>query len=89
MSRQKTTDQVAIRHWVEQRRGVPAAMRRADGQGTSLRIVLPDDEEPASVRPIPWQHFFETFEREQLAFVFDEEDNASGHPFHQLVRRDS
>lgn len=86
--RVETTDHVTIRQWVEQRKGTPAVLQRADGYGSSLRIILPNHKEPPSVRPIDWQQFFEEFEREQLVFVHEPDNGRSG-PKHapKLVKR--
>lgn len=86
--RVETTDHVTIRQWVEQRRGTPAVLQRADGHGSSLRIIFPNHQEPPSVRPIDWQQFFEEFEREELVFVHELDNGRAGPRYSpRLVKR--
>jgi hypothetical protein len=92
---QKTVDHTAIRKWVEDRGGRPArvaesAPGKSEGQPGSAGILRIDFGEPdASLEEIPWDEFFDTFEKHRLAFLY--EDDAPGREksrFSKLVRRD-
>jgi hypothetical protein len=88
----KTTDHKTIRKWVEERGGRPARVadtgeQRGEGSGGILRI---DFREPdASLEQISWGEFFQTFDRNELAFLYQEE-TAGGDKsrFFKFVRRD-
>ncbi len=70
-----TTDHEKIRSWVEERGGKPAAVK-GTGSGDDpgiLRIDFPGYTGEESLREISWEQFFEKFEKEQLAFLFQEE----------------
>jgi hypothetical protein len=84
----KTTDHVAIRQWVERRRGYPVRRQRADGYGASLLIVFPGRNEPESVRPVDWKTFFDEFERHGLAFCHEEDGEGQTSYYNELVARD-
>lgn len=67
-----TTDHEYIRRWTEERGGHPAAVKRTqNGGSTIIRIAFPDS--PESLEPIEWQDFFDIFEKEGLAFLYQEE----------------
>ncbi|MEA1932555.1 MAG: hypothetical protein U9O06_13555 [Euryarchaeota archaeon] len=68
-----TTDHETIREWVEQRDGTPA---QETGQGDDARslYVVQEDETMEGLEPISWEAFFETFEAEELAFVYQDRD---------------
>ncbi|MEG3191398.1 MULTISPECIES: hypothetical protein [Novilysobacter] len=70
---QQTTDHKEIRRWVEAREGRPATVKGTededDGAGL-LRIAFRDD---VSLQAIGWDEFFEKFEDEDLAFLYQEE----------------
>lgn len=87
----KTTDHDEIRHWVEERRGKPARVRGTGGVDDPglLRIDMPDAEPDEELEPITWDTFFEKFEREHLAFVYQDKTK-EGQPsrFSKLVQRD-
>ena len=70
-----TTDHEKIRSWVEERGGKPAAVK-GTGSGDDpgiLRIDFPGYTGDESLRQISWEQFFEKFEKERLAFLFQEE----------------
>ncbi len=87
-----TTDHAKIRKWVEARHGVPV---RVQSTGTSddvgsLRIDFPerDDVEDDDPAEIGWDEFFEKFDEERLAFVYQDK-TAAGLPsrFNKFVDR--
>jgi hypothetical protein len=73
-----TTDHLKIRQWVEERGGRPAAVKgtgKGDDPGV-LRIDFPGYSGEESLVEISWEQFFEKFERERLAFLYEEETKA-------------
>ena len=71
-----TTDHDEIRSWVEERGGFPATVKRTVGKGHEpgiLRIDFPDYSGAESLERIDWDDFFEKFEKEKLAFLYQDE----------------
>ncbi len=89
MHTQMTTDHVAIRRWVEARRGVPAQRRAARDYGAALQIIFPEREAPSSVMPMDWKRFFEEFERDELAFVHDADLGGEASYYNRFVKREA
>lgn len=85
-----TTDHDTIRRWVEERGGRPARVAATGDQDDPgiLRIDFPGRGEDDSLEDISWDEFFEKFEENNLAFVYQEEV-ASGEEsrFSKLVKR--
>jgi hypothetical protein len=86
----KTTDHEEIRHWVEDRGGQPATVKRTtsgDEPGL-LRIDFPGYSGEESLEPISWDEFFDKFEEKQLAFLHqDETEEGDVSRFNKLVHR--
>ncbi len=85
-----TTDHDEIRRWVEEHDGKPASVRgteRGDAAGV-LRIDFPGGAGEDQFEHISWDEWFEKFEDEKLAFLYQER-KASGEDstFHKLVSR--
>jgi len=84
-----TTDHEEIRRWVEQHDGMPASVR-ATGNGDAgvLRVDFPGGAGEDQLEHISWGEWFEKFDSENLAFLYQEE-KASGEDstFFKLVRR--
>ena len=82
-----TTDHEAIRQWVEARGGKPARVRSTgSGGGGLLRIEFDDSED--DLEPISWDEFFDAFEENDLAFLYQEEtEDGSESRFNKLVSR--
>jgi hypothetical protein len=85
-----TTDHDEIRRWVEEHDGKPVHVRGTDGGDGAgvLRIDFPGGAGSADLEPISWDEWFEKFEENDLAFLYQEE-KASGEDstFFKLVRR--
>lgn len=89
-----TTDHEEIRSWASRRRGVPAMMAKAqDGQPAGkLLIRFPRHLVPQTDRvkatEIPWGNFFERFDRDNLALLYQEQ-TTSGHTsyFFRVIER--
>ncbi|MFC4437308.1 MULTISPECIES: hypothetical protein [Natrialbaceae] len=86
--RRMTTDPERIREWAEAHDAVPVSIRGGEGHGHSFahRDELGSDHEEYT-----WDEFTETFENEDLVFVYHEEETAGegeGLGFFELVERD-
>ena len=71
----KTKNHDAIRNWVEDRGGRPAtvsATTQGDDMGL-LRIDFPGYSGEETLETIEWSEFFEKFDEENLAFLYQEE----------------
>ena len=69
-----TTDRNKIRKWVEARGGHPARVAES-GKGNDpgiLRIDYPGFSGEGTLEPIEWDEFFEWFERDNLAFLYQD-----------------
>jgi hypothetical protein len=85
-----TTDHDEIRRWVEERGGRPAAVKDTgdDGDPGILRIDYPGRGDDESLEPIDWDTFFEHFEKNKLAFLYQKETKeGSESRFSKFVRR--
>lgn len=79
-----TTNHETIRRWAEQRSADPA---RAGGDGDGvLRFSFPESDQ---FTVVSWDEFFEVFEREGLAFVYQsaEDPGADASRFYKFVDR--
>jgi hypothetical protein len=87
-----TTDHQVIKRWVEERDGSPARVKDTDN-GTSsgvLRIDYPGYSGEESLETITWDEFFEAFEENNLAFLYqDETKDGKKSRFSKLIDRDS
>jgi hypothetical protein len=84
-----TTDHDEIRRWVEEHGGKPAIVSgtRTDDDSGVLRIDFPDGAGEDELEHVTWDEWFEIFDRNQLAFVYQERQ-ASGEDstFNKIVR---
>lgn len=81
------TDHNEIRSWIEAHGGQPALVRRipeVGGDGELSFEFLADGQEPELIT-IRWDDFFQRFEDQGLAFVY--EDASAGAPTWYLVDR--
>ncbi len=87
-----TTDHEQIKQWVEERNGHPARVKgtnKGDSSGV-LRIDYPGYSGQETLEPITWEEFFEGFEENKLAFLYQEETkDGSESRFSKLIDRDS
>jgi hypothetical protein len=92
MSEAKTTiDHTQIKHWVEERGGHPARVKGTNEKGTSGVLVInyPGYSGTQTLEAISWDQFFQGFEENRLAFLYqDEIDAGSESRFSKLVNRD-
>jgi len=94
MSKQEsktTTDHEKIRHWVEERGGKPASVKSTmEGKEEPglLRIHFPGYSKDGALADISWNEFFEKFEKEKLAFLYQEQmADGETSTFNKLVSR--
>jgi hypothetical protein len=81
-----TTDHDEIRRWVDARGGRPAAVA-ATGSGDDpgiLRIDFGDRDE--GLEEISWEEFFDAFDANDLAFLYQDEDESR---FNKFVSRET
>ena len=89
-SSNKTTDHDTVKQWVESRDGFPATVKdtKENGEPGLLRIAFPgyggDDD---ALERIEWAQFFEAFEENNLAFVYQEGKDSDESRFCKLVSR--
>jgi hypothetical protein len=86
---QTTTDHDTIRRWVEERDGKPASVRgTGDGDAGVLRIDFPGGAGQDELEHISWDEWFENFDQNNLAFLYQEEKKSGeGSTFFKLVSR--
>lgn len=87
-----TTDHETIRQWVEERGGHPATVNRTGDEEDPgiLRIDYPGYSGEGTLEPITWDAFFEKFDEEELAFLYqDETKEGKTSRFSKLVARDT
>ena len=93
-SQSKTsTDHDEIRRWAEARAGRHAVVKNTRGKGDDtgiLRIDVPGYSGSGSLEQISWEEFFEKFDREKLALVY-QETTARGQKsnFNKIVSRET
>jgi hypothetical protein len=85
-----TTNHDEIRQWVEERGGRPACVKTTGNKGDIglLRIDYPGYGDDDKLQPIEWADFFDKFEKEKLAFLYqDETANGKQSRYSKLVDR--
>jgi len=87
-----TTDHEEIRRWAEARKATPACVRGTGGKKDVglLRLDFPGYSGADSLEHIGWDEFFEKFDENNLALVYQEK-TASGEVsnFNKIVSRES
>ncbi len=87
-----TTDHDTIRNWVEERGGKPAAVAATGSRDDPgiIRVDFAGYSGEDSLEEISWDEWFEAFEENNLAFVY-QDTTADGERsnFNKLVSRDS
>lgn len=81
-----TTDHRVIRRWAEARGGRPARVK-ATGKNDDPGILRFDFvEKDESLEEISWEEFFEKFDENDLALLYQDEKDSR---FNKLIRRHS
>ena len=70
-----TTDHNEIRQWVEERKGHPARVKGTETKNSAglLRIDYSGFSGEDTLEEISWEEFFVAFEKNGLAFLYQEE----------------
>ena len=87
-----TIDHDEIKAWVEERGGRPARVKGTEDKdgGGLLRIDYPGFSGGDTLETITWDEFFNAFEENGLAFLYQEETkDGSESRFSKLIARDS
>jgi len=87
-----TTDHDEIRNWVEERGGNPARVKGTDKSNSVglLRIDYPGFSGEDTLEPITWEEFFQAFDENKLAFLYqDETKDGQQSRFSKLIERDT
>ncbi len=86
-----TTDHEFIRQWAEQRGAQPACVKGTGKKGDTgmIRLDFPGYSGGDSLQPIEWEEWFDRFDANNLALVYQDK-TASGETsnFNKLVRRE-
>lgn len=83
-----TTDHEEIRRWVEERGGKPATVK-STGSADDPGLLRIDYRGEQSLEPVSWDAFFEKFEENKLAFLYQERlKSGETSRFFKFVRRD-
>jgi hypothetical protein len=84
-----TTDHEEIRTWVEERGGHPAVVKGTEKGGSALlRIDYPGFSGDDKLEEITWDEFFEIFDENNLAFLYQEQTEDGGKSrFSKFVNR--
>ena len=85
-----TIDHDEIRNWVEERGGKPARVKGSDKRGGGLlRIDYPGFSGEDTLETITWEEFFETFDDNNLAFLYqDKTKDGKQSRFSKLIERE-
>lgn len=74
-----TTDHEEIRQWVEARDGHPAIVKGTEKGGSALlRIDYPGFSGEDKLEEIEWDEFFQIFDENKLAFLYQEKTEDGG-----------
>ena len=86
---QVTTDHQKIRQWAEERGGVPSTVKATESKGGEPGILRLDFEpRDKSLEPVDWDDFFDKFEKERLAFLYqDRTADGKVSRFHKFIQR--
>ncbi len=87
-----TTNHDEIRTWVQERGGHPARVKGTESKNSVglLRIDYPGFSGEDTLEEITWDEFFEAFDEEGLAFLYqDETKDGKESRFSKLISRDS
>lgn len=85
-----TTDHDEIRSWVEEHDGKPVSVKGTEADDTAgvLRIDFPGGAGSGDLEEISWDDWFEKFEQNNLAFLYQKEKSSGeDSTFFKLVSR--
>ena len=83
-----TTDHKEIRRWIEERGGEAATVKSTADNGSAgiLRVDYPGYSGEDTLKRIDWDTFFEAFEKNNLAFLYQDDPDSR---FSKFIDRDS
>jgi len=87
-----TTEHQEIQRWAEARGGKPACVRRTGSANDAgvLRINFPGYSGDNSLQEISWDEFFQKFDQNNLALVYQEQTSGGERSnFNKLVKRET
>jgi hypothetical protein len=87
-----TTDHQEIQRWVDERGGHPARVKGTESKNSAglLRIDYPGFSGEDSLEEISWEEFFDAFEKNGLAFLYqDKTADGKTSRFSKLIDRSS
>jgi hypothetical protein len=83
-----TTDHDTIRKWAEMRHAKPTSVEGTGTKGQPGVLRLDFEPQDEGLEEIPWEDFFRKFEKEKLAFLYqDKTADGSVSRFHKFVQR--
>ena len=90
-SAKTTTSHDEIRKWVEKRGGHPAVVSATESKGGASGLLRIDYDEPGGndddrLHRITWNEFFEIFDRNGIAFLYDPDSDSR---FSKFVQNES
>lgn len=89
---QTTTNHNEIRRWVSERGGHPARVKGTEDRNSPgvLRIDYPGFSGEERLEAISWEEFFEGFEKNELAFLYqDKTSDGEMSRFSKLIDRNA
>lgn len=85
----QTTDHDEIRRWAKARDGRPVTVKGTEGDEDDAGVLRIAFREDPSLQTIDWEEFFEKFEDEGLAFLYQEKTkDGKISRFFKLVERE-
>ena len=90
-SAKTTTNHDEIRKWVEKRGGHPAVVSATENKGGGGGLLRIDYDEPGGndddrLHRITWNEFFQIFDRNGIAFLYDPDSDSR---FSKFVQKES
>jgi hypothetical protein len=86
-----TSDHAVIRKWAEERKSKPASVKGTRGNDIGvLRLMFPGYSvgRSQSLREISWEEFFQKFDENNLAFIYqDETSSGNKSNFNKFIKR--
>jgi len=84
-----TINHEEIRRWVEARDGVPVSAKGVDEDGDEIALLRISFRDDPALKRISWDEFFERFEDDDLAFLYQEQTaDGKRSRFFKMVERD-
>jgi hypothetical protein len=83
-----TTKHDEIRKWIEDHGGFPATVKATEKNGNPgiLRVDYPGFSGENRLERITWEEFFEAFDKNNLAFLYQDDEDSR---FSKFIERES